>query len=61
VGGSSIGGLGSDTYSAVSLELGWTLGMEIELAPEISYTLGYRHVHTGVEQNTFFFGINARF
>jgi hypothetical protein len=61
VGGSSIGGLGSDTYSAVSLELGWTLGMEIELAPEISYTLGYRHVHTGVEQNTFFFGVNARF
>ena len=61
VGGSSIGGLGSDTYSAVSLELGWTLGMEIELAPDIAYTLGYRHVHTGVEQNTFFFGINARF
>lgn len=61
VGGSSIGGLGSDTYSAVSLEAGWTLGMEVELTSEVAYTFGYRHVHTGVEQNSVFFGVNVRF
>jgi hypothetical protein len=61
VAGSSIGGLGSDTYSATSFEAGWTAGMEIELEHDIAYTLGYRHVHTGVEQNTFFFGVNIRF
>ena len=61
VGGSSIGGLGSDTYSALSLEAGWTAGMEIELDRDISYTFGYRHIHTGVEQNSFFFGLNVRF
>lgn len=60
VNGSSIGSLGSDTYSATSLEAGWTAGMEIELDPDIAYTFGYRHVHTGVEQNTFFFGVNIR-
>lgn len=60
VAGSSIGGLGSDTFSTVSLEAGWTAGMEIELDPDIAYTFGYRHVHTGVEQNTFFFGVNVR-
>jgi len=61
VGGSSIGGLGSDTYSALSLEAGWTAGMEIELNRDLAYTFGYRHIHTGVEQNTFFFGLNGRF
>lgn len=60
VSGSSIGGLGSDTFSALSLEAGWTAGMEIELDPDLAYTFGYRHVHTGVEQNTFFFGVNVR-
>jgi hypothetical protein len=61
VAGSSIGGLGTHTYSALSLEAGWTVGMEIEIADGLAYTLGYRHVHTGVEQNTFFVGINGRF
>jgi hypothetical protein len=61
VAGSSIGALGSDTFSTASLEAGWTVGMEIELDPEIAYTLGYRHVHTVVEQNSFFFGLNVRF
>lgn len=61
VGASSIGGLGSDTYSALSLEAGWTAGMEIELDRDVAYTLGYRHIHTGVEQNSFFFGVNVRF
>jgi hypothetical protein len=61
VAGSTIGGLGRDTYSALSIEAGWTVGLEVELADELAYTLGYRHVHTGVEQNTFFFGINGRF
>jgi hypothetical protein len=61
VGGSSIGGLGTDTYSALSLEAGWTLGMEIAIDRDVAYTLGYRHVHTGVETNTVFFGLNVRF
>lgn len=60
VGGSSIGGLGTDTYSAVSLEAGWTVGMEVELDSDVAYTFGYRHVHTGVEQNSVFFGVNIR-
>lgn len=61
VGGSSIGALGSDTYSAASLELGWTAGVEVELDREIAYTFGFRHIHTGVEQNSVFFGVNVRF
>lgn len=59
VGGSSIGELGRDTFSALSLEAGWTAGMEIEIVPDLSYTIGYRHTHTGVEQNTLFFGIDV--
>lgn len=59
VGGSSIGELGRDTFSALSLEAGWTAGIEIEIVPDLSYTIGYRHTHTGVEQNTLFFGIDV--
>lgn len=60
VGGSTIGALGRDTFSALSLEAGWTVGMEIEITPELAYTIGYRHTHTGVEQNTVFFGLDVR-
>ncbi len=59
VGGSTIGGLGRDTFSALSLEAGWTAGMELEITNELAYTIGYRHTHTGLEQNTVFFGLDV--
>jgi hypothetical protein len=56
-----LGDLGTDTFAEDAWEAGWTVGMEVELDPNIAYSFGYRHVHTGVESNSFFFGVNGRF
>lgn len=55
-----LGDLGTDTFAEDVWEAGWTVGMEIEIAPTLTYTMGYRHIHTGVESNVGFFGVNVR-
>ena len=56
----TLGDLGTDTYAKDTWEAGWTVGMEIELFDAFAYTLAFRHIHTGVESSSVFFGVNVR-
>lgn len=56
----TLGDLGTDTFAEDVWEAGWTVGMEIELDPHVAYTLAYRHVHTGVESNAVYLGVDVR-
>jgi hypothetical protein len=56
----TLGDLGTDMFAEDVWEAGWTVGMEIELAPTVAYTVAYRHIHTGVESNVVYFGLNVR-
>jgi hypothetical protein len=56
----TLGDLGTETFAEDVWELGWTVGLEIEILPEVAYTVSYRHVHTGVESNAVMFGLNVR-
>jgi hypothetical protein len=60
IGGSALGGLGTDTFSTSALELGWTVGMVVPLDDGVAYSFGYRHVHTDAESNVVFFGASFR-
>jgi hypothetical protein len=58
---SGLGDLGTDLFAEDTWEAGWTVGMEVELAPDVAYTIAYRHIHTGVESNVLHLGLNVRF